>query len=60
MKTRLNTRIGQKTLGKESKWHPNTKARSASKSQFGKFGVSNGTLKVPNCTWLGFGPTAFG
>ena len=52
---------------KESKWHLNMKARSASKSQFGTFGVLNstfgvlnGTLKVPNCTLLGLGPTGFG
>ena len=28
MKMRLGTRIGQKTLEKESKWHPNTKVHS--------------------------------
>ena len=59
MKTRLCTRIGQKTLEEESKWHPNTEGRSASKSQFGTFGVLKGTLKVPNCHDVGFGPTAF-
>ena len=37
----------------------NTKVHSASKSQFDTFGVSNGTLKVPNCHHVSFGPTAF-
>ena len=41
MKTRLDTRIGQKTLEGKSKWHLNTKVRSASKSQFSTFGVLN-------------------
>ena len=59
MKTRLGTMTDQKTLEGESKWHPNTKVRSASKSQFSTFGVSNGTLKVLNCHDVGFGPTAF-
>ena len=48
-----------KTLKEESKWHPNTEVCSASKSQFSTFGVSNGTLKVPNCHHVGFGLTAF-
>ena len=59
MKTRLGTRTDQKVLERESKWHPNTEVRSASKSQFGTFGVLNGTLKWPNCHDVGFGPTAF-
>ena len=50
-------RDGSKTLKEKSKWHPNTKERSMSKSPFGTFG---GTLKVPNWHLLGFGPTAFG
>ena len=60
MKTRLGARTGQKTLEEESKWHLNTKEHLVSKSQFGTFGVPNGTLKGPNYPWLGFGPTAFG
>ena len=63
---RLGTRTGQETLERETKWHPNTKVRLASKSQFGTFGVPNntfgvlnGTLKVPNYHHVGFGPTAF-
>ena len=59
MKTRLGIRTDQKTLEGESKWHPNTEVRSASKSQFDTFGVLNGTLKWPNCHDVGFGPTAF-
>ena len=60
MKTRLGARIGKKTLEEESKQHPNTKERSVSKSQFGTFGVPNGTLERPKFPLLGFGPTAFG
>ena len=56
---RLGARSCQKTLKEESKWHPNTKERSVSKSQFGTFGVPNGNLKGPNFPLLGFGPTAF-
>ena len=56
MKTRLGIRTGQKTLEEESKWHPNMKVRSASKSQFGTFGVPNSTLEGPNFPLLGFGP----
>ena len=59
MKTRLGARTGQKTLEEESKSHPNTEEHSGSKSQFGTFGVSNGTLKGPNFFLVGFGPTAF-
>ena len=39
MKTPLGAKIAQKTLEEESKWHPNTKEHSVSKSQFGIFGV---------------------
>ena len=60
LKTRLGTRTGQETIEGESKWHPNTEVRSASKSQFGTFGVLYNTLKGPNFPWLGFGPMAFG
>ena len=60
MKTHLGASTGQKNLKEKSKQHPNTKERSMSKSQFGTFGVSNGTLKGPNFPLLGFGPTAFG
>ena len=60
MKTRLGIRTGQKTLGGESKLHPNMKEHLGSKSQFSTFGVPNNTLKVPNSHVLGFGPTAFG
>ena len=56
---RLGIRTGQETLEGETKWHPNTKVRSASNSQFGTFGVLNGTLKVPNFHHVGFGPMAF-
>ena len=49
-----------RTLEGKTKWHSNTKVHSASKSQFGTFGVSNGTLKVPNCHHVGFSLTAFG
>ena len=56
---RLGTKTGQKTLKEESKQHPNTKEHSGSRSQFGTFGVLNGTLKEPNFPWLGFGPMAF-
>ena len=62
----LGTRIGQKTLEGESKWHPYTEVHSASKSQFDIFGVRNdtfgglnGTLKVMNFHVMRFGPTAF-
>ena len=57
---RLSTRTGQETQEGESKWHPNTKVRSASKSQFGTFRVPNGTLKGPNFPDVGSGPTALG
>ena len=57
---RLGARSCQKTLEEESKWHPNTKERSVSKSQFVTFGVLNGNLKGLNFPILGFGPTAFG
>ena len=60
MKTYLDTMTGQKTLEGETKWHSNTKARSASKSQFGTFGVPNSTLKLLNCHHVAFGPEAFG
>ena len=56
---RLGTRTGQETLEGETKWHPNTKVRSASNSQFSTFGVPNGTLKVLNFHHVGFVPTAF-
>ena len=56
----LGIRISQKTLEKDSKWHPHAKERSESKGQFSTFGVPNGTLKGPNFHVLGFGPTAFG
>ena len=63
---RLGARTGKKTLEEESKWHLNTKESSVSKSQFGTFGVPNGTfgvlhgtLKGPNFPLLGFGATAF-
>ena len=59
MKTRLGSRTGKKTLEEETKRHPNTKECSMSKSQFGTFGVPNGTLKGPNFPFLGFGPMAF-
>ena len=59
MKTRLGTRISQKTLEEESKQHLNAKEILESKGQFGTFGVPNGTLKGPNFPWLGFGLTAF-
>ena len=39
LKTCLGTRTSQKTLKGETKWHSNTKVCSASKSQFGTFGV---------------------
>ena len=57
---RLGTRTSQKTLGEESKRHPNTKECSESKGKFGTFGVPNGTLKGPNFLLMGFGPRAFG
>ena len=57
---RLGTRIGQKTLENESKWHPNTKVHSEPQGQFDTFGVPNGTLERPNFLDVGFGPTAFG
>ena len=60
MKTRLGTRTTQKTLGEESKQHPNTKECSESKGQFGTFGVPNDTLKGPNFLLVGFGLMAFG
>ena len=44
MKTCLCTRTSQKTLEGESKWHLNAKVHSASKSQFGTFGVLNDTF----------------
>ena len=56
----LGARSCQKTLKEESKWHPNTKERSVSKSQFCTFGVPNDTLKGLNFLILGFGPMAFG
>ena len=56
---RLGTRTSQKTLEEESKWHPNMKEHSVLKSQFGTFGVPNGTLKGLNFHDVGFGPTAF-
>ena len=59
VETRLGTKTGQETLEGESKWHTNTEVRSTFKSQFGTFGVPNGTLKVLNCHHVGFGPTAF-
>ena len=66
MKTRLGTKIGQKTLEEESKQHLNTKECSVSKGQFGTFGVPNGTFGVLNGTLkglnfplLGFGQMAF-
>ena len=59
MKTRLGTRTGQKTLGEESKWHPNMKKWSESKGQFSTFGVLNGTLKGTNFLLVGFGLLAF-
>ena len=60
MKTCLGTRTGQKTLEEESKWHPNKKECLVSKGQYSTFRVLNGTLKVPNCHHVGFGPMAFG
>ena len=57
---RLGTRIGQKTLEKESKWHRNMKECSEPQGQFSTFGMPNGTLKEPNFPDVGFGPTAFG
>ena len=57
---RLGARSCQKTLEEESKWHPNMKERSVSKSQFGTFGVLNSNLKGPTFPLWGFGPTAFG
>ena len=56
----LGARTCQKTLEEESKQHPNTKECSVSNSQFGTFGVLNGTLKGLNFPLLGLGPTAFG
>ena len=44
MNTRLGARTGQKTIEEESKRYPNMKEHSVSKSQFGTFGVPNGTL----------------
>ena len=55
----LGIRISQKTLEKDSKWHPHVKERSESKGQFSTFGVPNGTLKGPSFPWLGFGLTSF-
>ena len=60
LKTRLGTRTGQETLEREFKWHSNMEVRSASKSQFGTFGVPNSTLKLLNCHHVAFGPEAFG
>ena len=57
---RLGTRIDQKTLEEESKWHPNMKVHSEPQGQFETFGVLNGTLKGLNFPDVGFGPTAFG
>ena len=59
MNTRLGARTGQKTLEEESKRHSKMKEHLVSKSQFGTFGVPNGTLKGPNFPLFGFGPTAF-
>ena len=56
----LGARTYQKMLEEESTRHQNTKECSVSKSQFGTFGVPNGTLKGPNFPLLGLGPTAFG
>ena len=60
MKTHLGASTSQKNLEEKSKRHPNMKDHLMSKSQFGTFGVPNGTLKGQNFPDLGFGPTAFG
>ena len=56
---RLGTRIGQKNLKEESKWHSNTKVHSEPWGQFSTFGVPNNTLKGLNFLDVGFGPMAF-
>ena len=65
MKTRLGTRIGQKTLEEEFKRHPNTKECSESKGPFGTFGVLSKSAKLasfgfwPNSLWVTIRYTIF-